>query len=57
MADDKVLTAPIIVSGAGIFNTYQRMLPEALRKQFDLTELGYQSGTVGRASQSLSRLQ
>jgi all-trans-retinol 13,14-reductase len=38
MENGTELHAPLIISGAGVFNTYGSMLPEGLREQFALDE-------------------
>ncbi len=36
MADGQIIHAPMVISSAGIFNTYNQMLPEAVRQQAGL---------------------
>ena len=38
MADGKQIKAPLVISCAGVFNTYQKLLPETFRGQFNLEE-------------------
>ncbi len=38
LVDGTELRAPLIISGAGVFNTYEKMLPPAQRQKFQLDE-------------------
>lgn len=38
LADGRVVTAPVIVSGAGILNTFGKLVPEPWRRRLDLND-------------------
>lgn len=38
LADGKELHAPLVISAAGVFNTYQKLLPKTLQEAYDLDE-------------------
>jgi len=50
MSDGHAITAPVVISSAGVFNTFQKLLPEAICAQHGYTQ------TLSQVSRSMSHL-
>lgn len=46
MANGDEIRSPVVISAAGVFNTYQRMLPEETRQRYQLDKLVKENGLL-----------